>query len=287
MLVTFPNFVPSYHTPIIVLANLKLKDDATSGTYNAASNSLIYEVDNNDNSLKICEKYVQSNSHFKLVCQRSSDLGLAKNMGLSIASGSLVMFLDPHDYLNPQFSLILSTIAEGNHCDMVVTSLLTEKQGQMVPILDPQNNLFNGVYTPAEWMEISFKYLRELSFSCWGTIYRKDLFRNVRFPKEYQGSEDWATIWRVVLQASRIGFTNQCLYTHRKYQQADPQLILRSFEQQLAVMSMDNMSVQYYQEYYRELLHHAANRSLDIGNVFDYQADLFKLELLQDREDKG
>lgn len=246
--------------------------------------AILLDANSDDNSLKICEKYVQNDSRFKLVCQQSSDLGLAKNKGLSIASGSLVMFLDPHDYLNPQFALILSAIAEGDHCDMVITSLLIEKHEQMVPMLAPQNNLFNGVYTPAEWLEISFKYLRELSFSCLGTIYQKALFKDIRFPRGWQGSEDRTTAWRIALQASRIGFTNQFLYSNRKHQQVDPQLSVQALEQQLAVMAMDNLSVHYYQDYYGELLRQAANRSLDRGDTLSYQSDLFKLKLLEDRE---
>lgn len=65
------------------------------------SNIEIILVDDgsNDNSGKICDKYMQMDSRIKVIHKKNEGLGMARNSGLECATGKYVTFVDSDDFL--------------------------------------------------------------------------------------------------------------------------------------------------------------------------------------------
>ena len=55
-----------------------------------------------DSCGKICEKYALSDSRVKVVHQKNAGVAAARNVGLDLAEGDYVTFVDSDDYIQPQ-----------------------------------------------------------------------------------------------------------------------------------------------------------------------------------------
>lgn len=73
-----------------------------------------------DSCGKICEKYALSDSRVKVVHQKNAGVAAARNVGLDLAEGDYVTFVDSDDYIQPQMYEKMIRCAEHNHCDLVM-----------------------------------------------------------------------------------------------------------------------------------------------------------------------
>ena len=54
-----------------------------------------------DNCSQICDKYAQSDSRIKVIHKKNSGVSSARNLGISVARGTYIWFVDSDDYIEP------------------------------------------------------------------------------------------------------------------------------------------------------------------------------------------
>lgn len=226
-----------------------------------------------DQSLAICEEFQKQDSRVKLITTSSTDSAVAKNVGINNASGETITFVNQADTINPDFAVLLTTIIDGNNCDIANSDFI---EGGVGTPLANNDNTFNGVYTSSQWLEISSARLFHLAYSSWGRIYRRKIFRDLRFTTGVNGAEDKFTIWQADLLADRISFSNFYGYNLRRSPQFESLTEIRAVEEQIGVMNILGLRTDYLVRNYSLLLHQLAR--------FDANARV-KLKLLE-REGK-
>ena len=75
-----------------------------------------------DKSYKILEEYSQKDSRIKVLKQEHNGAGAARNLGIEIAKGKYIQFLDSDDYFEPNMLEELYNTAEKFGADMAVCS---------------------------------------------------------------------------------------------------------------------------------------------------------------------
>lgn len=126
-----------------------------------------------DNSYKICEKYTDNKKIILIKTEKNSGPGVARNMGLKIATGDYITYIDADDYIDNKY---LSTLIKNmnNSCDMVVSGWIELR------------NRYKKMYKTTDCI-IRSNMLAEYIFSkdhidyflgpvC--TLYRMDVIRN-------------------------------------------------------------------------------------------------------------
>ena len=73
-----------------------------------------------DNSAQIIEKYILNDDRIRLITQQNMYCGVARNNGLSIATGKYVIFLDSDDYFENRLLELSLAKAEETAADIVV-----------------------------------------------------------------------------------------------------------------------------------------------------------------------
>ncbi len=73
-----------------------------------------------DQSLPVCEEFRKKDSRIILVDKANSGVSDTRNLGLKLASGKYVEFVDSDDYLDPDFTERLVAAAEENEADFVI-----------------------------------------------------------------------------------------------------------------------------------------------------------------------
>ena len=89
-----------------------------------------------DHSLPVCEEFRAKDSRIVLVDKENSGVSDTRNLGLKLAGGEYVQFVDSDDYIDPDFTQHLVEAAETHHADLPARRGL--RQGHLCPAADGQ-----------------------------------------------------------------------------------------------------------------------------------------------------
>ena len=161
-----------------------------------------------DQSLPVCEEFRKKDSRIILVDKANSGVSDTRNLGLKLASGKYVQFVDSDDYIDPDFTQHLVEAAETHHADLVIAPYkMVIPAGATKPeqVLEKlEDNL--GVMSVARPPEV-----REYGFLPAG-VYDKDTFalRLMDKPASYFYSVLWNKLYRrILLTGNDIQFTSE------------------------------------------------------------------------------
>ncbi len=161
-----------------------------------------------DQSLPVCEAFRARDSRILLVDKDNSGVSDTRNLGLKLAGGKYIQFVDSDDHIAPDYTQHLVTAAEQNHADLVIAPYKmvipagVSKPEQVLEKL--QDDL--GVMSVARPPEV-----REYGFLPAG-IYDKDTFalRLMDKPASYFYSVLWNKLYRRdILTGNDIRFTSE------------------------------------------------------------------------------
>ena len=161
-----------------------------------------------DHSLPVCEEFRAKDSRIVLVDKENSGVSDTRNLGLKLAGGEYVQFVDSDDYIDPDFTQHLVEAAETHHADLVIAPYkMVIPAGATKPeqVLEKlEDNL--GVMSVARPPEV-----REYGFLPAG-VYDKDTFalRLMDKPASYFYSVLWNKLYRrILLTGNDIQFTSE------------------------------------------------------------------------------
>lgn len=190
----------------------KTVDSVISQKYN---NYEIILVDDGstDGSSKLCDDLLSDN----ILCihQVNGGVSKARNIGLSIATGEYILFLDSDDYLDKDALKILMSVANLNDSDIIICNFAYDYGNKLVN-LNSQCSEQN--YSRNDLELIITQLLPNGILSNIGTkLYRKSMLidYDIKFDERFSIYED-ITFCLKALQVSRnIYYVNRCLYYYR------------------------------------------------------------------------
>lgn len=175
-----------------------------------------------DNSGVICDEYAKLDNRIKVFHQKNSGASKARNIGLKIAQGRYIIFLDSDDIfslnlLENMYNRAISTEADVTICRENLFSaneLPYKLKWDYNDTLIPKEKTFSA--------QLYNKYI--LNFCVlwpWDKLYKREflLENNILFPtnRQIQGSEDLAFVAITLVLAKNITFLNEYLINHRLY----------------------------------------------------------------------
>ena len=161
-----------------------------------------------DHSLPVCEEFRARDSRIVLVDKENSGVSDTRNLGLKLASGKYVQFVDSDDYIDPDFTEHLVTAADLTNPDLVIAAYkMVTPGGATKPeqVLDNRQDEL-GVMTVARPPEV-----REYGFLPAG-VYTQDEFARhlMDKPASYFYSVLWNKLYRrILLTGNDIQFTSE------------------------------------------------------------------------------
>lgn len=200
--------IPVYNVSKYLVTNI---NNLTMQTLNDLE--LIYVDDGStDDSLKILMKYQEKYKNMKVIHQENSGVSVARNKGLSVATGDYIAFVDPDDIISKYmferlYDAITSTKADVVSCKfMVFTKSPKFKFGSK-----------KDVYNNKDAMKMLLEG-KEISNFLWNKLYKKDLFKNIEF-REGKIFEDLDVMYKIIDNAKKICVIDDVLYGY--YQRGD------------------------------------------------------------------
>lgn len=161
------------------LANQTLKDIEV----------ILVDDGSTDGSENICDLYVAKYNNFVCVHKKNSGQSDARNVGLDLAHGDWIGFVDADDFVDLNYYEEMYNCAISNNSDMVcVNRKVFDEYGNMVYKTDFASNCTYGVENPSDYFFDKFFIYTP---SVCNKLYKYDIVKNNRFVStKYIGSED-------------------------------------------------------------------------------------------------
>ena len=160
-----------------------------------------------DGTAELCEKWAGLDSRIRVVHQENGGLSHARNVGISMAKGRYISFVDADDRIDLSMIEILYDLLV--KYDAQISACLWENLYED-SIIIPQKEVYEKVFGRKEAIASALKG-KELSCGATGKLYETRLFDQVLFPLGVT-IEDAYIIMKLYLQCERVAFISQGLY---------------------------------------------------------------------------
>ena len=154
---------------------------------------LVIDDGSTDDSGSICDAFAEKDGRVRVLHTENRGLGSTRNLAVQNAEGSLYMFLDSDDWIEPHAVETMQRAMTQTGADIVVVRDCKEYVGETVHprAMEEGVRVFRGEEILPAYMEIP------LCDQVWNKLYRASCFDNIRFP-DGRSYEDAATTWRIL-----------------------------------------------------------------------------------------
>lgn len=164
-----------------------------------------------DTSGSICDEYAQKDN--RLIVKHSENRGVAaaRNLGLSLAKGKYIAWIDPDDYISSNWiEMITKAICE-NDWDILVFDYTILKDDKRV-VREYKNK--TGFIDKFEFLS-DIVDDQIIQSQLWQKVFKRELFEGIVFPETAKCMEDYAVMHKIIEKASNIFYLNEILYFYR------------------------------------------------------------------------
>jgi glycosyltransferase involved in cell wall biosynthesis len=93
-----------------------------------------------DNSLCICEEHAKSDCRIQIIDKSNGGVSSARNVGLEVATGEYIGFVDPDDWVEPSMYESMYTKLTQTGTDLCMCNFIMEYPNRSVPVALPFGN---------------------------------------------------------------------------------------------------------------------------------------------------
>jgi len=163
-----------------------------------------------DHSLSICQEYKEKHPQIKVIHQNNSGPSMARNTGLSEASGDYLLFVDSDDYVSDSYFSVLDQALCESDQDIIMFGSIGSVTGASVP---DKTTLCGNKNIISFYSNNCYK----LDFnSCWNKCFKRSTYYNQRFPEKTVVEEDLIYNLMALDSADSMRFLNVPLYYYNQ-----------------------------------------------------------------------
>lgn len=156
----------------------------------------------------ICDAWAGRDPRIKVLHKENSGLSDTRNMGLEMARGELITFVDSDDYTAPDMIGRLYQMIKDHSADISICGRYLVYENGRVTVKDKKNAAF---VMDSEAAIRNMCALVYYDVASWGKLYRSSLFEHIRFPVG-KLSEDWYVTYRLLDRADTVAYDSTPLY---------------------------------------------------------------------------
>ena len=175
---------------------------------------ILVDDGSNDGCNEICNMYAEKDKRIKVVHIKNSGVSNARNLGIRLANGDFITFVDADDYIDTSCIEKMYKLCKDEQCDIGIVGTLEN------------NELTNKTNTSGESIDMVLsaenalkEMLNEKYYygNVWGKIYKTDIWKNIHFNEDTVIGEDMEVLYNVLLKSNKVKInTNERLYYYTK-----------------------------------------------------------------------
>ena len=162
---------------------------------------------------EICDLYNKKDTRVNVIHKENGGVSSARNVGIDVAKGEFIGFIDPDDYIDEDAIEYLYKLAKENKADISCYKMKTYKNGVLVSNLNKAEEI--KIYVGEEIIK---EYVQNGTFlySTCNKLYSKKLLQNEysRFPTNIRYAEDALFNYYMLAKSCKLVFSNQQKYNY-------------------------------------------------------------------------
>lgn len=167
-----------------------------------------------DSSGKICDSFSSQSSKVRVTHIKNGGVSHARNVGIDMATGEYITFLDADDVIPTNAFSILQSIASSTKGDIICGRYLTFESYKDIDLRQYKKKT-NTEYSSTEAVNETL-YQRTFDNSVSAKLYIRSLWKDIRF-RENIRYEDLDIFYRIFLKAEKIINTSNIVYLYRQH----------------------------------------------------------------------
>jgi len=180
---------------------------------------IIIDDGSTDNTPQVSQNWCSHDARFKYIHQKNQGLSAARNAGIAIASGTLILPLDSDDTIQPDYlAKTVERIQQSNDIRIVFTGV----------------QLFGSINDRWEFCEFALsEFLFRNLIPCTALFYKEDWGKVGRYKTNMKGGfEDWDFWMSIVERGGQVSLVREYLFNYRQRSnsmasQISPELALK------------------------------------------------------------
>ncbi len=160
----------------------------------------------------ICDAYARDDGRVRVLHRPNGGLSAARNSGLDVATGKWVTFVDSDDFLAPDtYAANMKLLCADEEIDVVEFPVYVYYDSPRQHVWSPGQRLVRG----SDEVWIDWVNTRRFLYAyAWNKIYRRSLFRDVRYP-EGRHFEDVFVFPEILDRVRGVQLSDAGLYYYR------------------------------------------------------------------------
>lgn len=162
-----------------------------------------------DRSPEICDEYAKKYECVKVIHQKNGGLSDARNTGITLATGNMLIFVDSDDYINPLYLELLVNAKEKLHCEISACGFQCVFDSTSISTVNKIAVRYWSCSGKEALANILYQKFRDVSAS--GLLIPTPLARKFLYPKG-RYVEDLYTTYNYYLNVDTVAFVEVPLY---------------------------------------------------------------------------
>lgn len=163
-----------------------------------------------DDSGKICDAFQERDGRIRVYHIENHGVSYARNYGLSFMEGSWFCFVDPDDWIEPNYIERMYHLAIEKHCDVVACGI--DKTYEYAVGIEESNERLFFFHSSDECIQNYICDGDSMHGLVWNKLYSRDKFKDVRFDEDLRVNEDCMYIYEVMSRCEQACLTTMKLY---------------------------------------------------------------------------
>lgn len=174
---------------------------------------LLVDDGSTDDSGEICDQYAKVDERIRVIHQKNSGPGFARNVALDESHGDYITMVDADDYVLPQTFMEVVSVLEDNNLDAVNFNIfrsMEENEGTDIVTLSLEDE---------HDKRLGNCFISEASTVGVGFVFCRAVWNGVRFPVG-RAYEDVAVAYLLMDRIYRFGHIDRAFYYYREVEQS-------------------------------------------------------------------
>lgn len=167
-----------------------------------------------DKSGEICDRYSKKDKRIRVIHKKNEGVSKAKNLGISMAKGKYICFIDSDDYIDKLMLGEMYNLAVNNECEVIMSGYKIIPGNEVIRPLYELNKVINPINIIKGNKKVHSH--NDLCFS-WRFLFKASLIKdnNILFDINIKVGEDFIFNLEVVSKSKNIYVTDKCFYNYR------------------------------------------------------------------------
>lgn len=178
-----------------------------------------------DNSLEIINIYAKNDNRIKVIDKRNEGVSIARNIGIKVAMGEYIAFIDADDYIKVNMFEEMINYIKNTNSDIAMCNYIKDRLKDTVEVKLPwkDGTVLNNDQIKLQLIPSLISGKKRIDDQIMGSVWRivtkKNIIENVKFNKDIKIAEDLLFCIELFSRCEKMVVVEECFYFYARYEE--------------------------------------------------------------------